>query len=283
MAFTPPRHALPLMAAATLTLVGCIAPSAGPDAPGESGTAPKVKLFGNANGLGSLTMRVVDLRRGYGTQGVADADPWDQLVLRVHSSRLKAPRTDTLSRVGIPANNVFTSPVLSNLPPSPDYSLMVSLKATGDAIVGQGASDSIKLEAGRDATVSIYINTVGQIWFDSPTYFASSSSATTSFGFPQLMAGEPVDVLTAFNIPSPFAKFYTEFRDLGGALLNATFSVPATAAASQTVTVPGLPVGDLEGVREVSLVGLDASDRVVSRRTRKVLVQRGARLDVGLN
>ncbi|MNL25008.1 hypothetical protein D3C87_1464680 [compost metagenome] len=159
---------------------------------------------------------------------------------------------------------------------------MVSLRATGDAVVGQGASDSIKLEAGRDATVSIYINTVGQIRFDSPQYFASTSSATSSFGFPELMAGEPVDVLTDFNLPSPFATFYTEFRDLGGGVLNATSTVPVTASASQTVTVPTLAAGDLEGIREVSLVGLDASNHVVSRRTRKVLVQRGARIDVNM-
>ncbi|HEY9900477.1 MAG TPA: hypothetical protein V6D00_14975 [Pantanalinema sp.] len=282
MAFQPTRHALAVMAAATLTLVGCIAPAAGPEQQQSGASVPKVKLFTNASGLGSLTMRVVDMRRGFATQGVADADPWDQLVLRVNSARLKAPRTDTVLRAGVPANNVFTSPVLTGLPPSADYSLLVSLTATGDAIVGQGASDSIRLEAGRDATVSIYINTVGQIWFDSPVYYASSSSATASFGFPQLMAGEPIDVLTAFQLPSPFAKFYTEFRDLGGALLNATFSTPVTAAASQTVTVPALAPADLEGVREVSLVGLDASNRVVSRRTRRVLVQRGAHIDVNL-
>ncbi|MNX98699.1 hypothetical protein D3C86_1311170 [compost metagenome] len=69
-----------------------------------------------------------------------------------------------------------------------------------------------------------------------------------------------------------------------GTLLNATNSVTVTGAGSpsQTVTVPSLPAGDLEGVRDVTVVGLDASNNVVSRKTRKVLVQRGAGINVDL-
>lgn len=281
MRFQPPRRALAALAAATLTLVGCIAPAAGPMQQQSDSKAPKINLFTNASGLGSLTMRVVDLRRGYGTQGVVDADPWDQLELRVNSSRLKAPRTSIISR---PASNSFSDPALTGLPPAGDYSLMVSLFATGSAVVGQGASDSIRLEAGRDATVSIYINTVGQISFDNPSYYASSSSATASFGFPQLLASSSIEVSTSFQNPSAFAHIYTELRDLGGALLNATFSSSVTSAgfASQSLTVPVLSVGVAEGVREVTVVGLDASNRVVSRKTRKVVVQRPASVNVDL-
>ncbi|MBO9539852.1 hypothetical protein J7643_04570 [bacterium] len=283
MVFQSPRHVLAALAAATLTLVGCIAPASVPEQRDAATSVPKVKLFTNSTGLGSLTMRVVDQRRAYGTQAVADADPWDQLFLRVNSARLKGARMDTVLRNVIPANNVFTSPVLTGLPPAADYQLLVSL-ATGSSIVGQGASSSIRLDAGKDATVSIYINTVGQIWFDSPTYVATASTATESIGFPMLMAEQPIDVLTSILPASPFKAFYTEFRDQAGTLLNATTSVTVTGAGSpsQTVTVPALSAGDPDAIRDVTIVGLDDANKVVSRRTRKVLVQRGAGISVNL-
>lgn len=287
MRFQPPRRALATLAAATLTLVGCTAPAAGPAQQAMTAT-PKVKLFTNSTGLGSLTMRVVDMRQGYGTQAIVDADPWDQLELRINSGRLKAPRVDNIARGAVPANNSVNSGILSNLPPASDYSLLVSLFATGSALVGQGASDSINVQAGTDATVSIYINSVGQISFDSPVYFAASSSAAPTFGFPMLVSNTQLILQSFFppapNGASPFKSFKAEWRDLGGALefVTPTASIPVGGMATQSFQVPNLPAGPHEVVRDVTVIGLDAANNVISRKNRKVLVQRAATLSVDL-
>ncbi|HEY9856659.1 MAG TPA: hypothetical protein V6D05_13030, partial [Stenomitos sp.] len=83
------------LAAALVAMAGCVQPFIGPTSPT---TRPgKVTLFERPDGLGQIALQVIDQRAGYGTQALSQADNWDQVLLRLSSGKLRAPREATLA------------------------------------------------------------------------------------------------------------------------------------------------------------------------------------------
>lgn len=279
---------------ALVVMAGCTAPLEAPLAPAKP--AAKVTLFERPDGLGQIALQVIDQRRGYGAQALGLADDWDEVRLRLTSSKLRAPKQASIAlgdpAFAAPRQASYATDTLGQLPPGSDYMLMVTI-ASNSVVLGQGASESISVQPGSVATVSIYVNTVGNITFYSPEYVTGVGSpqvASASLGFPELLASSSVDVLPNFpaapaSVPTSqrFASFYTELRSLGGTLLLATSSVPFSAAAKQPLFLPSLPAGVNEAVQRVTLVGLNAANEVIATKTRNILVLRGAGLSVDLD
>lgn len=149
-----------------LTLAGCAAvlPTVTPKS--EEGT--RISLFPNRNGMAGIAVRVIDQRKGFRTQAFSDVDDFDTVRIAVSSvKKLKEMRVDTLE--GDRETKTYSSDKLKALPPSDDYRLVVSLRS-GDTIVGQGAATNIVLTPGQLTPVTVYINAVGGMYFDSNEY-----------------------------------------------------------------------------------------------------------------
>lgn len=286
------RMGLSAIAGALVLVAGCVQPRE--IAPAPASRTGKVTLFERPDGLGQIALQVVDRRQGFGAQALGQADDWDEVRLRLTSGKLRAPRqaSITYGSAGFSSarQSTYATSTLGELPPASDYQLMVTL-ASQSVVLGQGASESISVLPGSVATVSIYINTVGDISFYNADYVTGVGTtllASASLGYPELLANSLVDVAPNFpNVPGDvptsqrFAAFYTELRSLGGTLLLATSSV--SAAGAQTLTLPTLPAGTHEAIQTVKVVGLNASNEVIATKTRNILVLRGAGLNLDLN
>ncbi len=284
---------LSAIAASLVIMAGCVQPPEVASVPAER--TGKVTLFERPDGLGQIALQVIDRREGRSTQALGLADDWDEVRLRLSSSKLRAARSASIAfgNPGFTAarQSTYATDALGQLPPASDYQLMVTI-ASQSIVLGQGASESISVLPGSVATVSIYVNTVGTISFYNADYITgigTSLLASASLGYPELLADSAVEVSPNFpNTPADvpasqrFDKYYTELRSLSGTLLLATSSVSATSP-QQILTLPALPAGTNEAIQRVTVVGLNASDEVIATKTRNILVLRGAGLGVDLN
>lgn len=284
------------LCAGALLLSGCGATSTG-QATGVG--SKRVTLFQNANGLGGITMRVIDLGKGgYSTQAVADADDWDEIALRVSSSKLKTPRSASL-KLGSDFNTLrqttYSTNALTQLPPGDDYTLTVSL-ATGSLLIAQGASESISIAAGATRNVTLYINTVGPINFFSNDYDIVSGTLSLvngALGYPELISGTPIEVRPTFSQDANTAAnqqitgFTTEFRDLADNVLIASSSLGtqpvSSGSGAQAVTLPTLGLLTNEQVMKVTVFGLNSSGNVISTKSRNALLVKGGLMNSLLN
>ena len=180
---------LSALAGTVLMIAGCTNPALQSERPGTVRPG-SVSLFPNPSGLGSLSMRVIDERKSYGVQAVADVEVFDRVRISLSSSRvLIAPRTTELP--GHVEQWEYHSPILTNLPPSNDYRLMVALIDNGK-VVGQGAVHQIAVEPGVNRPVTVYINAMGEISFSSDEFHIPKDD-----WYPQVLAGSAV-TMTAF-------------------------------------------------------------------------------------
>ncbi len=287
---------LAILSGALLLAAGCVSPVINASRQGPL-TVGKVSLYPNRDGLGSIAMRVIDERKGYGIQSVSDADNWSEV--RVALSSPSALKTDKLDVVpGSNAQLTYSSQALQNLPPANDYRLLVAL-ASGSIILGQGASESISVVPGTPTAVNIYINAAGNISFDHPIYNVRSNIWDT-LGFPEVIAGSTVSVKTNFptNATNPtdqiVAKFAFELRDATGTIHVASTSVSAPVFANAaspsilregtaSVSLPPLPVGNNNSYYDATVFGLNSADKVLTTKTRKVLLLRGGTINATLN
>lgn len=277
-----------LVAAGTMVAAaGCVGPMLTGEQPRTSSPG-KVSLFPNSNGMGAITMRVFDERKAFGTQAVADADDWDRIDVAL-SSTTALHGTKTGAIPSAPGNNrqtTYSANLLSELPPASDYRLLVAV-ATGSAVLGQGASESIVVKPGETTAVNIYINALGQIKFWHPIYkvLTGNYGPTVGVAFPEVLAGSTVSVKTEFpfNPADPADQHVTEVqvevRDLGEVIKVATDSATASVAvvaASRSADVPVMFPNDLgaatASVRSVTLFGLNSSKKVITTKKRQVLL-----------
>lgn len=283
-----------LAAIGLVAMAGCVHPVDVPTTP-KSRTG-KVTLFERPDGLGQIALQVIDQRKGFGTQALSQADDWDEVRLRLSSSKLRAPRQASLvygdASFTTLRQKTYQTDTLGLLPAASDYQLMVTL-ASHSIVLGQGASDSISVGPGSVATVSIYVNTVGDLTFVNSDYVTATGSlelASGSLGYPELVAGTAVVVQPNFPAVPPsvpaserFASLYTEVRSLDGTLLVPTSSVTVIEPASQNVALPLLPAGTNEAVQRVTVVGLNSANEVIATKTRHILTMRGAGLSLDLD
>lgn len=285
-----------LVAAGTMVVAaGCVGPMLTGEQPRTSSPG-KVSLFPNSNGMGAITMRVFDERKAFGTQSVADADDWDNIKVALSSTMALHGTKSGVIPSGTYRQTTYNADLLSELPPATDYRLMVAI-ASGSAILGQGASESIVVKPGETTPVSIYINALGQIKFWHPVYKVLNSNYGSILGytFPELIAGSTVSVKTEFpfNLTDPVDQQVTEvkveIRDLSEGIKVASESATASVTvngASRSVDVPVMFPNDLTAsgsVRSVTLFGVNASGSVISTKRRQILLLKPGSVSANLN
>ncbi len=296
------------VAMGAMLLIGCSANLLG-TSPGRVSSGGKVSLFDNPNGYGALVMRVVDQRRGYGVQALADAGAYDEVQIRIGGSKIQ-PRLATMS-----ANPIhrYQSDTLGMLPPGSDYNLIVSLASQsvvlgGKVLVGQGAVENINVQPGSTQSVTVYINAVGDITLFGNGYHVTHSSpeiATGSpgFGFPEVLSTSIVTAQASFSQDAavPPSQRINHIRlqvtdGLGNILFqpdgqqlasgSATSSLSATGVAQRPFSVPVFP--GVEQVAWLTIYGMHLDpatqqETVIGTKTRGILMLKGATLSVNLN
>lgn len=151
-------------------LLTACAPTALTPVTSETTRGPKISLLPTQSGMAAIAVRVVDQRKGYGTQGVWNVDDFEEVRISVHSPQmLPQPRVDSLPRNEGQTDYTYNSDILRGLPPSNDYKLLVAL-ANDNVIVGQGGVNNIALTPGQVKSVTVYINAIGQAYFVSDEY-----------------------------------------------------------------------------------------------------------------
>jgi hypothetical protein len=287
---------LAILSGAFLLAAGCVSPVLNASRQGPP-TVGKVSLYPNRDGLGSIAMRVIDERNGYGTQAVQDADDWSEVrVLLSSPTALKADKFDVVA--GSNAQLTYSSQALQELPPANDYRLLVAL-ASGSAILGQGATESVAVAPGTTTPVTIYINAVGNVSFDHPVYHVRTFNFD-AMGFPEVLAGSTVSVKTNFPMSESnpvdqiVSKFAFELRDASGSIKVASTSVnapvfPSAASPSvlsegtASVSLPPLPAGNNNSYFHATVFGLNSADKVLTTKSRKILLLRGGTINATLN
>ena len=295
------------LALGAMLLIGCSANLVGPG-PERVKTAGSLSLFDNPHGYGALVMRVVDQRRGYGVQALADADAFDEVQIRLGGSKI-TPRLATMSAA---PNNQYHSDKLGMLPPGSDYNLIVSLASksvmlNGPVLVGQGAAENINVMPGSTQSVTVYINAVGDIKLVSGDYLVSSSSIQVSsgnriYGFPEVLSTSLVTAQASFSqdaaIPESQKIHHMRLQltdSLGNVLFQPNGQQLASASATSSIFPEGLgqrafSVPDFTGneaIAWLTVYGMHVdpvtqNERVISTKTRGILMLKGATLSVDL-
>lgn len=282
-----------LSALTLLLLVGCTAPQVTHrllDTPTSNG---KLTLFGQADGKGALSIRIVD-QRPRKTQSFSDADVFNAVLFRLsNTTKLKtAMQFATGSAVATPSNTY--SAAFPSIPADTagNYTLSVGLfrniaspsnpanPAYGDLLnkVGEGASTSIALAPGENKTVTVFINAVGQFFIDSQTVFVNQAG-------PILVSGDTAIVDTKVNFANnPDTQkvnvFLTDMSDLlvpGASLSVNNLASPSTVAP--LLTLPYVATSSAyKLVVQTSGTPSAGVETVWSRRTRLVTIEGTASL-----
>lgn len=295
------------LACGALLLIGCTANMVSTTKPSQ--TAGPINLFGNSHGYGSIVMRVVDERKGYGVQALADADSFDEVHIRLGGSKIPT----RFASMSANPTQIYLSDKLGMLPPASDYNLVVSLAShsvllRGPVLVGQGASESIDLVPGATKSVTIYINAVGDVKLLSNDYYVFNNSPEVStdnriFGFPEILARSVVTAKATFSSdpaipPSQRIHYFRmQLNDPAGAVMpdadgvalssaSATSSIDASGTGYRPFKVPAISANEALGYLTIYGINYDASnsvERVISTKTRGILMLKGATLSVDLN
>ncbi|MNX16096.1 hypothetical protein D3C86_459560 [compost metagenome] len=267
-----------LLLGTLVTLTGC-APALPPSAT-EAQADGKISLFPNRNGMGSIAVRVVDQRKGYGTQAFWDADDFDKVRIGVSSAKmLKQMRVDTVA--GNRQLDTYSTDALKALPPSDDYRVLVALTSEG-TVVAQGAVTGIHLFPGQVTPVTVYINSVGESYFDSTEYEVRGELPGLPDYFQGLMEGSTVSFEVEFpwDPASPTDQKVTEvaldiFDDETQEILVSSASARATVVASANepesprvgvidLTFPMLPGNEPWRLYQGRIYGLNSNSQVIT-------------------
>lgn len=269
----------PALVMSAALLVGCMAPQTGL----VPTTAPKggaVGFFDQVNGMGAITIRLIDNRRS--TQAFADAADFNAVRFELrNASKLKAPRirgtdaagdgktygtvftdlpSDTYARYTLTAG-LFSGVTSPTDPNAPEYSNL-------DRKVGEGASVAFSIEPGESKTITLVINAVGDFSVDSsntnidmanPTFVASDNTATAQLELSSL-TNPGVTNLRYSVVSTAGATASTQ------TLLPENWQAPP-AKTSLPFVVPSTP-GNYNLV-----IDLTAGVNVLSRRSRQFTVE----------
>lgn len=276
-----------LSAIAAVLLVGCTAPQVTHrllDAPRPSG---QLNLFGQAGGVGALSIRVVD-QRPRKTQSFVDADTFNGVFFRLSNTfKLKTSLQVATASQGV--GNPTYSAMFPAIPADSGghYTLSVGLfrgittpTDPNDGgytdfrnKVGEGASGSITINPGQSKNVTIIINAVGDFFVDSPTLVVDSAN-------PVLMSGGQAFVDTKVNTANnPDTDLVNVYLTTAGDVLVPGASVSfANVASPSTVVATSVPLPFVASTDPFKLVvensRMASGDRIVlSRRTRDVQIE----------
>jgi|GEM_PF-3518476 len=297
------------VALGAMLLIGCSANMAG-TSPAQVKTSGKISLFDNPHGYGSLQMRIIDQRRGYGVQAIEQAEPYDEVQIRLNGSKIPNARFATMSA---DPSHQYQSDVLGMLPPGSDYNLIVSLASRSVSlnsllVVGQGAAEGIEVLPGTSRSVTVLINTVGDIVLLGDNYEVSSGSPELSenhlgLGFPEVLSNSHVAILPYFPDDSDMPESQRinrvrfQLTDNEGFILSDADGNPL-ASSSHFVNLfdeGGFPefkvplISSNEQVAWLTLFGLHVEpgtqeqgerETVIGSKTRGLLMLKGATLSV---
>lgn len=276
-----------LSAIALLMLAGCTAPQVTQrllEAPRPSG---QLNLFGQAGGVGALSIRIVD-QRPRKTQSFADADAFNGVFFRL-SNTVKLKSSLQVATGSQPVGNPTYSALFPSIPADPggNYTLTVGLfrniaspsVATDGGYsdilnkVGEGASTSIVINPGENKNIAIIINAVGDFTIDSPTININPAT-------PFLMSGDQAIVDTKVNLTNnPGTDRVSVFlTDLSDTLVPGASVSVNNIAGTGSVVVNGLPLPYVATTGAFKLVVENARNSasgsyVLSRRSRNVTIE----------
>ncbi len=247
-----------------------------------------IGYFPEANGTSSLTIKIVDQRSRLGIQSIDHADTYNGVLFKLaNSAKLKAPQLAAVSSQGGAYNMVFSSLPSDS---AANYSLVAGLyRNVGtpadsadsaysdlDAKVGEGASENFSLNPGENKSVTITINAVGQLSFDSTTYVLDSV-------MPTFLSGDTTITMTSQDLrgdKNPMgAELKAYFVDAASQTVAvATASIPPSSDAAITLNVP--TVTGTAGSNYWVFAELATGSTVLSRRSRVVTVEPTASINV---
>ncbi|MNX60257.1 hypothetical protein D3C86_911590 [compost metagenome] len=280
-----------LLAASLLVSAGCAATTAGDLWPGASGSdRGPVSYFSGAHGTASLTIKVVDQRANRGVQSLGEADQYNGVLFKLtNTAKLKAPMVAAVGKQGGTYGMVFTK-----LPSdgAANYSLVAGLYrnvgtptdpsdtayATLGAKVGEGVSANFTLEPGQNKAITITINAVGELTFDSTTYVLHPT-------MPTFLSGDTSLTMTSLGLSganTPLgAELKTYFVDTASHSVpgtEATASLPAHQDATVSLKVP--TVTGLSAANYWVYTELSSGSTILSTRMRAVTVEPTASINV---
>lgn len=273
---------------AVLALVGCSTST--PPAPNPFAD---FALFTNQDGNASLNVSVVDNRLQ--TQSYTDVTGADRVLFVLKSTTGKSLVADKIATASLTAGPTYASQ-FTGLRPGSDYQLTASLykysdnpveptnanKATFQPFIrGEGVSGLLTLAAGEAKSVTIPINSIGTISFDS----SQNSNYVSDF---TVVEGDALVVdtgLTTTNSPQ-VARVTVTYKDAAGTTRGSVVENLAITASSTklTWTVPSyivLPATSETGTLVVT--AYNAGGNQVAQKSRSVTVVKGASISPTIN
>lgn len=287
----PFRQMIPALAATLVLLAGCATPNVLRQVSSTPRALGPISLFEHANGTGAVSIRIID-KRARSIQSFADAAGFDSAYFRLSNATklkggfrlLSVGATESVFTglfQGIPsdvASNYFLSVGLfkgvasASWPQDPGYQ-DVSRK------VGEGGSPNFSVAPGSTTVVTVTINAVGNLSFDSQNtvidqitpIFQQGDNTVTVDTQVNKVKDPDIDTLNLYVLDASGSSTYSVVTATGD-------TIPvSTLTASMSFPIPG-SVGNYL----VCVEGASGS-YVQSRRYRTFAVEQAASISVNLN
>lgn len=280
-----PRLHVASLLAFTLSLAGCAGLQTTEIPLSQGANGAPVNFFESEQG--SVTIRIVD-QRPYAVQYLGDADSaYNALLFRLtNTSKLKAPMLKSVAKSGSTYNLVF-----DKLPSDSQarYSLVVGLFRNVSTVtdsqdaafsvldnkVGEGKSANFTLAPGESKSLTIVINAVGQLYFDSATYVIDSTMPT----FLSAASGIVMSANGVTKTRNPEADVLRAYfvNAQGQTVSESTASIPLHSSATVSLEVPSVTTA---AENYTVFAELASGSTVLSRRSREVTVEPPASVGV---
>lgn len=261
---------------------------------GKISNRGQVGLFSTIDGTARVSIRVVDDRPKRSVQDLADADGYDAVLFKLtNSTKLK----QTLTTSAQPQDGVYEA-AFEKLPSdsTANYTLTAGLFrdmsddkdqvvdkndplfSDVDHKVGEGASAAFSLNPGESKQITIHINAVGAMTFESS--FSVLDSATPVFRSDDDSITLDTEIVKSENPEA--TSFAVHVVDMNGATASSEVfqrdDWPATDSATVSLDVPALESGTSSAYKII--VDLLKDSTVLSRRQRLVTVEANASVGV---
>lgn len=283
-----------LLASSLAVSAGCALPHLTPQATGKAGYRGPVGLFATIDGSARVSIRVIDDRPKRAVQDLADADDYDAVLFKLtNSSKLK----NTLTSAVKPTNGVYQA-AFEKLPSDTGTNYVLTAGLFRDVVgendetvdktstafsevdnkVGEGASTAFSLAPGESKQITIHINAVGDLSFESS--FSVLDEATPVFRSGDDSITLDTEIVASENPEA--TGFAIHIVDMNGATASsevvARANWPATDSATVSLDVPTLESGTSSAYKII--VDLLKNSTVLSRRQRIVTVEANASVGV---